>query len=69
MLPAIWTERIKCYFELFPYVFINEDVMGFPIFQADDATKVQPTKIHVVSHIYMIHDFVSDGLYRMVQSG
>jgi hypothetical protein len=46
MLPAIWTERIKCYFELFPYVFINEDVMGFPTFQADDATKVQPTKIH-----------------------
>jgi len=33
---------------------------------ANNSTKEVPTKVHLVSHTYMIQGFVSDGLYLMV---
>jgi hypothetical protein len=37
------------------FVFINDDVIvDFPTFQADDMTKVEPTKVHLVSYICVI---------------
>ena len=76
---VIWKERIKCYFELVysPMIFcIYYNVMNrshhvvFPAFQADVFMKVEQIKVHLVSYTYwyMIQDFVSDGLYRMVKS-
>ena len=43
------------------YSLINDYVIG--VFQAGDLTKVEPTKVHLVSHTYIIQDFVSVGLY------
>jgi len=38
---------------------------GFPVFQADDIMKVEPTKVHLVSHI--MQGFVLNGLYPIVK--
>jgi hypothetical protein len=37
------------------------------LFNVYDVTKVEPTKLHLVSHTYNIQGFVSDGLYLMVK--
>jgi hypothetical protein len=34
--------------------------MDFPSIQADVVTKVEPTKVNLVSHMYMIQCFVSE---------
>lgn len=36
--------------------------MDFPAIQADVVTKVEPTKVNLVSHMYMIQCFVSDAM-------
>ena len=49
------------------FLFLFTSHRGFPSFQADDVTKVEPTKVHLVLHIYLIQGFISDGLYRMIK--
>jgi len=48
------------------FLFLFTSHRGFPSFQADDVTKVEPTKVHLVLNIYLIQGFISDGLYRMI---
>ena len=43
---------------------LKKTLLGF---KEDDVTEVELTKVHLVSHIYMIQGFVSDGLYKMIK--
>jgi hypothetical protein len=47
---------------------VYKDVTGvFPAFLTYDVTKVVPTKVHLVSHMYVIQRFVSHRLYLLAK--
>jgi hypothetical protein len=58
------------YVEIFPTEIpqcLQRRHWGFPAFLTYDVTKIVPTKVYLVSHMYVIQRFVSHRLYLLTK--